>query len=203
MDTRRRCGRHLRASLLVVVAALALAGCVDAPVGGFPAAPTGPVPQSAPPVAPAAVARADADFARMMIPHHEQALTLAALVRGRSTTTEIADLAFRIDREQVEEVGQLQGFLRLRDEPLEGAMAMSAMDGMATPETIARLRASRGAAFDRLWLSTMTAHHEGALVMSRQYLDASGGRGALAEFARTLIPSQQAEIDEMAQVAAP
>ena len=41
----------------------------------------------------------------------------------------------------------------------------------------------------------MTAHHEGALTMAREYL--AGPPGALTEFARTLLRSQQIEIDRM------
>lgn len=170
---------------VVVIAGVltALAGaCADAPV--------------APPVA---VGTPDTDYACAMAGHHEQALVLAALVPGRSSSPDVADLAFRIDRAQVEEVGQLQGFLRLRGVP-PGPAPTGAMDGMADPATIERLRALTGPAFDRLWLQTMTAHHEGALVMARGYLAATGGAGstaALAESARTLLVGQQAEIDRM------
>jgi uncharacterized protein (DUF305 family) len=135
----------------------------------------------------------DVGFAAAMKPHHEQALELAALVPGRSADPEVADLAFRIDREQVEEAGQLQGFLNLRGGgPTMPAMAM---DGMADAARLQQLRASSGPAFDRLWLETMTAHHEGALTMARQYL--AGPPGALTEFARTVLRSQQIEIDRM------
>ncbi|MFC5063258.1 DUF305 domain-containing protein [Actinomycetospora atypica] len=167
----------VRTAWLVVVLALALvaAGCAA---------------ETPPPPAPAAD---DVGFAAAMMPHHEQALELSALVRGRSTDPEVTDLAFRIDREQVEEAGQLRGFLALRG----GAptMPMTGMAGMADAATLDRLRASSGPAFDRLWLETMTAHHEGALTMARQYL--AGPPGALTDFARAVLLSQQAEIDRM------
>jgi uncharacterized protein (DUF305 family) len=143
--------------------------------------------------APAAPVADDAGFATMMIPHHEQALELSALVAGRTTDPTVADLAFRIDREQVEEVGQLQGFLNLRGAPAPAPMG--AMAGMADAATLDQLRGASGPAFDRLWLQTMTAHHEGALTMAREYL--AGPPGALTEFARTVIRSQQIEIDRM------
>ena len=163
----------MRTAWLVVVLALALAGCASEP----------------PPPAQAD----DVGFAAEMKPHHEQALELSALVRGRTSDPEVTDLAFRIDREQVEEVGQLQGFLNLRGGV--PTMPMTAMDGMADAATLQQLRASSGPAFDRLWLQTMTAHHEGALTMARDYL--AGPPGALTEFARTLLRSQQIEIDRM------
>jgi uncharacterized protein (DUF305 family) len=186
-----RWGRVGAGAALVV---LAVAGCADTPVVSGPA--TGPT-AAAP--APAVVGAVDTDYARMMLGHHEQALELAALVPGRSSSSDVADLAFRIDRAQVEEAGQLQGFLRLRGAPTDPG-PMSGMPGMADPATLARLRALSGPAFDRLWLQTMTAHHEGALAMARTQLDRTGGVAStspLAEFSRTLLVSQQAEIDRM------
>src|SRR4051812_5591249 len=183
-----RWGRVGAGAALVV---LAVAGCADAPVDPGP----GTVPTAAAP-APAVVDAVDSEYARMMLGHHEQALELAALVPGRSSSPDVADLAFRIDRAQVEEAGQLQGFLRLRGAPTDPG-PMSGMPGMADPATLARLRALSGPAFDRLWLQTMTAHHEGALVMARGQLASTGGSAStspLAEFSRTLLVSQQAEI---------
>jgi uncharacterized protein (DUF305 family) len=187
--------------VIVAVLAVLAGGCADAPVAPSPATP-GPIPPS--------VGTIDTDYARGMLGHHEQALVLAALVPGRSSSPDVADLAFRIDRAQVEEVGQLQGFLRLRGVPPDpdpaatGAMAgmagMVGMAGMADRATIDRLRTLSGPAFDRLWLQTMTAHHEGALAMARAHLAATGGAAstsALAEFSRTLLVGQQAEIDRM------
>ncbi len=93
--------------------------------------------------APAVVAAVDTDYARMMLGHHEQALELSALVPGRSSSPDVADLAFRIDRAQVEEVGQLQGFLRLRGAPTDPG-PMTGMPGMADQATLARLRTLSG-----------------------------------------------------------
>ena len=176
-----------------VLAVLLSGGCADAPV----ACPAMPSTTAAP--APAVVTAVDTDYARMMLGHHEQALELSALVPGRSSSPDVADLAFRIDRAQVEEAGQLQGFLRLRGAPTEPG-ATTGMAGMADAATLARLRALSGPTFDRLWLATMTAHHEGALAMARDQLARTGGEAStspLAEFSRTLLVSQQAEIDRM------
>ncbi len=171
-----------------VLAVLLIGGCADAPVTGPPTAPS-----------PADVAAVDTHYARMMLGHHEQALVLSALVPGRSSSPDVADLAFRIDRAQVEEVGQLQGFLRLRGAPTDPG-AMTGMPGMADAATLDRLHGLRGPPFDRLWLQTMTAHHEGALAMARSQLAQTGGDAStspLAEFSRTLLVAQQAEIDRM------
>jgi uncharacterized protein (DUF305 family) len=181
------------AVVVAFVVAFVVAGCADAPVG--PGAGAAALPATAPAVATAV----DTDYARMMLGHHEQALELSASVGGRSSSPDVADLAFRIDRAQVEEVGQLQGFLRLRGAPTDPG-PMTGMPGMADAATLARLHTLAGPAFDRLWLQTMTAHHEGALTMARTQLDRTGGAAStspLAEFSRTLLVSQQAEIDRM------
>lgn len=176
----------LRRVVVLLGLVLGLAGCASTP----------------PPPAPAPDARAvDVDYARQMIPHHEQALELSALARGRAASPEVADLAFRIDRDQVKEVGQLQGVLRLLGQdpaaPAPGMDAMGMDMGMADGPTLERLRTSSGPTFDRLWLETMTAHHRGAIGMARAHLATVGSGSVLQEFSRTLIPSQQAEVDRM------
>lgn len=190
---------HRRALVLAALVGALVAGCADAPVtpAGAPSAAPAPAP-----TAPAAVdlEAADVAFARAMIPHHEQALELAALVRGRSASPVVADLAFRIDRDQVEEAGQLQGLLRAWGEdpsaPGPMVMSMSGM-GMASPATLDALRGANGPAFDRGWLAAMTAHHRGAVAMANDLLVATGGRSTLGEFARTVVATQQAEIEQM------
>jgi uncharacterized protein (DUF305 family) len=171
----------LLAVLGVLLGALMMAGCADVPV--------------APPADPLA---ADVAYARAMIPHHEQALELTTLVGGRSADPRVPELALRIDREQVEEVGQLQGLLRSWGRDPAGAMAPG-MDGMASPETMARLGASSGQAFDRLWLETMIAHHEGATAMARGHL-ATGTDATLRRFSETVVRGQGQEIDMMRAV---
>jgi uncharacterized protein (DUF305 family) len=211
---------HRRALVLAALVGALVAGCADAPVtpAGAPSAAPAAVPASGPtaasgtaltaaPAAPAAVdlQAADVAFARAMIPHHEQALELAALVPGRSASPAVADLAFRIDRDQVEEVGQLQGLLRGWGEdpaaPAPMSMPMSGM-GMASPATLDTLRAATGPDFDRGWLAAMTAHHRGAVAMANDLLVPTGGRSTLGEFARTVVATQQAEIEQMDRVAA-
>lgn len=172
-------------TVVVLALLLGLAACADAP--------------STPAAAPVDTRAVDIAYAQGMIPHHEQALELSALARGRAASpdlADLADLAFRIDRDQVEELGQLQGLLRAwgQDPAAGGGMAMT---GMADPATLERLRTSSGPAFNRLWLETMVAHHRGALEMARGHLAAAGPESALREFSRTLLIGQQAEIDRM------
>ncbi|MBW3617494.1 MAG: DUF305 domain-containing protein, partial [Proteobacteria bacterium] len=128
----------------------------------------------------------DADFMRAMIPHHAQASEMAALVDGRTNRKEILDVAGRIKASQADEIKFMQTWLSERGEALavtargshaghsggggqggHGAMTAEQMRdmGMASPEQLARLRAAKGGAFDRLFLELMIRHHEGAVRM--------------------------------------
>jgi uncharacterized protein (DUF305 family) len=167
--------RRLLVLLLLPVAVLT--GCAGAP-------PAPPVPGP------------DAAYVDAMVPHHAQALELAALVPGRDASPAVAGLATRIDRDQVEEIGQLEGLRRSRGWPAGAGMHAHGMDGMADPATLEQLRALRGPAFDRLWLATMTRHHEGAIAMAREHL-ATGTDETLRRFSQVLVATQTAEIDAM------
>ncbi len=166
-----------RLLLLLLLAVAVLTGCAGAP-------PAPPVP------AP------DAVYVDAMVPHHAQALELAALVPGRDASPAVAALATRIDRDQVEEIGQLEGLRRSRGWPAGAGMHAHGTDGMADPATLEQLRALRGPAFDRLWLATMARHHQGAIAMAREHL-ATGTDETLRRFSQVLVATQSAEIDAM------
>lgn len=72
----------------------------------------------------------------------------------------------------------------------------SEMAGMMSPEQMAELEASSGTAFDRLWLTGMVAHHEGAVVMA-QTEQAQGAHPYAVALAETIEADQTAEIAEM------
>ena len=73
------------------------------------------------------------------------------------------------------------------------------MAGMASPEDLERLRASEGVEFDRLFLTLMIAHHEGALEMVEELLDQPGAAydPVLFEFVNDVDKDQSSEIDQM------
>ena len=75
------------------------------------------------------------------------------------------------------------------------------MPGMLTDADIGRLAAARGPAFDRLFLSSMIRHHEGALTMVQELYTAGGGAEPDAgAFARHVESDQQIEIGRMPQL---
>lgn len=150
---------------------------------------------------------ADVTFARGMVPHHRQAVDMAELAAGRTENTAILDLATRIGAAQGPEIDVMTGWLTAWGAEVPGAMSGmegmegmddgGGMDGMMTPEQMGQLEQSSDAAFDRLFLEQMTAHHTGAVEMARTELDAGADPDALA-LAQTIVDTQQAEIDEMA-----
>ena len=73
---------------------------------------------------------------------------------------------------------------------------MGLMPGMLTPEQMEALRKAKGAAFDRLFLTGMIQHHNGALTMVKDLFDTAGaGQDAeLFNFATDADNSQRAEI---------
>lgn len=174
---------------------------------------TGAAAQSAPPAAQAAArprhTAADVQFMQGMIVHHAQAVRMSALVPSRASRQDIRMLAERIDVSQQDEIAWMKTWLSDRREAVPAADAEHAhhgtseqpvlMPGMITPQELAQLEASTGAAFDRLFLTFMIRHHEGAITMVKQ-LFGSPGAGQepwLFEFATDVDADQRAEIDRM------
>jgi uncharacterized protein (DUF305 family) len=147
----------------------------------------------------------DVRFMQGMIPHHRQAVRMAALVADRTNRPELIDLAGRIDASQEDEVAFMQKWLRARGEPVpepaahEGMHAGHLVRGMATPEQLAELERLEGAAFDRLFLELMMNHHEGAITMVEELLEQPGSAydPVLLEFTTDVTNDQTAEIERM------
>ena len=148
---------------------------------------------------------ADARFMQGMIPHHHQAMQMARLVADRTNHPELIDIAGRINASQGDEIAFMQQWLRARGESAPDPEAHDAMhathgiSGMATAEQMAELADSEGAAFDKLFLELMIAHHEGALSMVDDLLDEPGSAydPVLLEFTTDVTNDQTAEIERM------
>ncbi len=193
----RRCRRGSTGALL---AALALSGCSGADEAPAPGAtsPTAPVLQPGRPGQPnssltgsaalpsrtGAPQAADVSFMQDMIVHHAQAIVMVSLVSDHLADTQVKALAERISDEQRPEIDAMAKWLKTKGQRVppqatnpefgSGAHDHDAMPGMATQDQLRQLEAARGAAADKLWLTLMTAHHEGALAMVvKQHRDGS------------------------------
>jgi uncharacterized protein (DUF305 family) len=147
--------------------------------------------------------QADVLFVSQMIPHHEQALQMAALVPERAAAPEIPVLARRIGQTQTEEIVQLERWLTERGLSRPAPHAShpghdTLMPGMLNDAQLAQLAAARGAAFDRLFLELMIRHHQGAVTMADTlYANGGGLEPASDRFARDVIADQNIEIARM------
>ena len=149
---------------------------------------------------------ADTHFLQMMIPHHEQALTMSKLASTNGASTEVQALATQIADAQGPEIAQMTAWLAESGEPLDGgdqgdmgAHHDMAMDGMLTDDELAALEQAKGPDFDRLFLTGMIRHHEGAIIMA-EHVKAEGDDPKVAELAEAIISAQKAEIAQMRQM---
>lgn len=152
----------------------------------------------------------DVRFMQDMIPHHYQALEMAKLVGKRTNNPEVVDLAGRIDVSQNDEIEYMQGWLRERGESVphpehrHGMHTSHKMAGMASPEDMKKLAASKAKEFDRLFLELMIAHHKGAVTMVEKLQERPGSAydPALFEFTSDITNDQSAEIKRMSKLLA-
>jgi len=79
------------------------------------------------------------------------------------------------------------------------AMAPMMMPGMLTPEQMKALAKATGPAFDRLFLTGMIQHHNGALIMVDDLFNTAGAGqdNQLYDFATDVDNTQRAEINIM------
>ncbi|NTY61401.1 DUF305 domain-containing protein [Mycolicibacterium sphagni] len=144
----------------------------------------------------------DVTFAQMMIPHHQQAVELAALAPAHTTNQAVLKLASTISAEQQPEINAMTALLLQWDaDPGMGDHGGhgAGMAGMVDDATMARLKSLNGPEFDTLWLQAMIGHHRGAIDMAKAEI-ANGQSVDMTAMAKTMVTAQQAEIDQMKQM---
>ena len=132
----------------------------------------------------------DIDFMTGMIPHHAQAIIMAGWAPTHGARKDVAILCERIVVGQGDEIKTMQTWLRDHGLPVPDAkdtrmhMKMAngqdmptLMPGMLSDEEMAALDKARGSEYDRLFLTGMIKHHQGAIDMVND-LFASVRRGA-------------------------
>jgi uncharacterized protein (DUF305 family) len=157
--------------------------------------------QSSPtPAAPEAEHNAaDVAFAKNMIPHHHQALDMAAMVPSRTANRDLIVIANHIAPDQQSQIYTLQELLEQWGEPAapehmdHDGMAMA---GMVDEATMAKLATLHGPPFDELWLRSMIRHHEGAIAMAKPEIT-QGKNPTAVDMAKVIVDWQQMEIGRM------
>ncbi|MEV0567915.1 DUF305 domain-containing protein [Dactylosporangium sp. NPDC050588] len=165
----------------------------------------------------------------MMIPHHEQAVEMAALAETKATDPDVKQLAAKISTGQKAEIATMKGWLVAWGRPTmmpscpemhcmpsnmmpngaspngmmpSGMMpsGMPTMSGMMSSADMAKLQAATGTDFDKLFLQMMIVHHQGAVMMAQAEL-AHGTNPDAKALAGRIVKTQQAEIAAMQQMA--
>jgi uncharacterized protein (DUF305 family) len=144
---------------------------------------------------------ADAMFAQMMIPHHQQAVEMSTLAETRASSPKIKALAAEIKEAQQPEIDQMTAWLEewgIPVMPMDEAMSEHGghgMSGMLTDDQMQQLADANGPEFDRLFAEFMILHHEGAIDMAEDVVDSKDPR--VAALAAAIIKTQADEIAHM------
>lgn len=171
---------------------------------------------------------ADIAFVQGMIMHHAQAVVMSDWAPTHASSPALKTLASRIALSQHDEIVMMQQWLEERHLPtpdplhmlgdsahaMQGMQGMSMpgrsmpgmkmdsmppMPGMLTPAQMRELEAARGTAFDKLYLTDMIGHHEGALQMVATlfHTPGAGQQADLFGFATDVDAGQRVEIARM------
>jgi uncharacterized protein (DUF305 family) len=156
---------------------------------------------------------ADVHFMNGMIGHHAQAIVMAKMAPTHGASPSVQTLAARIINAQQDEIATMQRWLGDRGQPVPELHFMGLevmlhgvaghdhgqMPGMLSMEQMKALDAARGAEFDRLFLTGMIQHHQGAIVMVRELFatDGAGQDEQVFKFASDVQVDQNTEIARM------
>lgn len=115
---------------------------------------------------------ADVHFMQGMIAHHAQAIHMTRMAESAGASPRVLKLAQKIDLSQAGEIALMQHWLLDNGQfaPDTSSWRTMQMAGMLTGAELEELAAARGVAFDRLFLTLMIRHHEGALQMVAELL---------------------------------
>jgi uncharacterized protein (DUF305 family) len=159
---------------------------------------------------------ADIQFMNGMISHHAQALLMAGWASSHGASPSVLTLTSRITNAQQDEIAGMQKWLRDRHQPVPDAnphgmvMKMDGMDhtmlmpGMLTEAQLKQLDEARGKDFDRLFLTFMIQHHQGAVTMVHDLFETNGAAQDITVFkvASDISADQTTEIERMQKMLA-
>ncbi len=147
--------------------------------------------------------------------HHAQAVEMTALIESHTANKNLRTLGARIKHSQSDEMKFMKRWLQARGETVSPRMPethgmdmpshgshsshSTLMPGMLTAKQMEALKKAKGEEFDRLFLTGMIQHHNGALIMVKNLFDTAGaGQDAeLFNFATDVDSGQRAEIRVM------
>ena len=161
--------------------------------------------------------QADMNFARAMIPHHQQAVEMSDIILAKQgIDPRVVNLATQIKAAQGPEIQQMQGWMTQWGMPMSGMPGMdhggmhgsepggsmgdtSGMEGMMSQADMDALKNAQGVEAATLYLTGMIKHHQSALTMAQNEIK-DGQFPAAVALAKSILATQQAEIDTMNQI---
>jgi uncharacterized protein (DUF305 family) len=170
----------------------------------------------------ASAAPFDQAFIDGMTPHHQSALVMAQMAVTKAKYPEVRSLARNIIKDQQKEIAQMKAWRKAwfgsaqmpmdhTQHTMPGGQTMPGMmkgadtmmmsgEMMGLPLKMKmdmdKLKAARGAQFDKVFLMMMIPHHAGAIVMADEAINTSG-RPQIRTLAHNIIDSQAKEIGDM------
>lgn len=193
---------------LALVVIVLVAG-VGADASEQSSGPTEPKPR--PDLVRAPYNQADVDFMTGMIPHHAQAVLIAGWAASHGASLDVRTLCERMVVGQRDEIELMRNWLRDRGQPvpapnathhrmkMNGVEHDMLMPGMLSASELAQLDKARHAEWDRLFLTFMIRHHDGALKMVDDLFESYGALqdDDLYKFASDMYADQMIEIERM------
>jgi uncharacterized protein (DUF305 family) len=200
---------RLSRPVAVAIFALAASSGIAARVGQ-----QRPDPPARPDLVRQSYNEADVKFVSGMIPHHAQAVIMAGWAPTHGARKDVAILCEKIVVSQTDEIYFMRNWLRDRGQAVPSAtethhkMVMNGMThdelmpGMLSDEEMAALDKSRGPDFDRLFLTGMIKHHQGAITMVNELFNAYGSMqdDQIYKFASDVFADQSTEITRMQEM---
>lgn len=148
----------------------------------------------------------DAHFIEQMIPHHEDAITMADLAQTRAQRPEVKKLAEEIITAQSKEINQMKVWYKAwfgRELPTDdqvmqhhgmGSESSMHMGMMGNQEDLTTLENAQD--FDRAFVEHMIPHHQMAVMMASMLKNGTE-RAEMKNLADNIITSQTNEIEQM------
>lgn len=147
---------------------------------------------------------ADVRFMQGMIAHHAQAIYMANMAAAHGAEPRLLKFAQKIAQSQTAEIALMQGWLHENGQFATDSSSWRhmMMPGMLTADQLKQLEAAQGKEFDRLFLTFMIQHHEGALSMVKELFAAPNAAQDVdvSVFATDVRTVQTAEIGIMRQM---
>jgi uncharacterized protein (DUF305 family) len=160
--------------------------------------------------------RADVEFMQGMIPHHAQAVVMAGQAASHGASQAMQLMCQRMLVSQRDEIEWMRNWLRDRGEfvpardathhkhMMNGVEHDMLMPGMLTDAELAQLDKARGREWEKLFLTFMIRHHDGAIKMVDQLF---ASHGALQDedvytLASDMYADQTTEIERMQKLLA-